>query len=418
MGLTPKQDWVLDRWKGALDVAWAERGDEWIGHLWEALATKAPNFGHNAGVADSNEKIPWRHYIYELRESDLHSQLVLAEESLSKFRVLITGTGEQTPDQVAPWIYAIREARRRTGKSDRPWVWRSYAAIKPSLTSFDVRLARDIALATDIRIVPDSKPILLRPATRAGITAVRLHPATVHALVAQTSAGIESDAQRKAALLVERACQLVSLVLDEPFVVMEDVQLQEGLESLEDAAPLFPDQSTQDRDILTTVGSLDRVIEVDNRELVRAWALLGDDAVLRHAIGAHHQGLRMMDEHHSYAAIAFVSVLETLADEEVATAGQCATCGQLTGLASKYRRAVSEAFGDAAVKILDSMYDHRSKTAHEGILHGPELLPEGYRGPHLSDDRESRFHRRLYLLRATSAQLLRVRLGITCGAPL
>lgn len=407
---------MVDRWNGALDIPWAERGDEWIEHVWEALATKVQSLGRAAGVGAPNSKIPWRHHIYELNYSVLRSQLVLAEEKPTKFRVLITGDGEQTPDQVAPWIYAVKEARRRTGKSDKMWVWLAYAGVKPSPKSFDARLPRPVRLGDEVRVLPDDKMTLLTPATRAGLSAVRIHPTTVHAVVTRVSAGIWPDGQRKSAVLLERACQLISVVIDEPFVVLDDGQAQEK-SSIDDVEPTFPEPTRRDSELLSMVGHVDNVLNINDSELSVAWRLLHGDEALRHAISAHHQGLRMMDEHQSYAAIAFVSVLESLGEDDHDLA-RCASCGQLTGLGSRFRRSVEQIYGDAGAQFLANIYSRRSKTAHEGVLHGLELLPEGYQGRYLSEDHEFYFYRQLHVLRAASTQLLRSRLGIAHGTPL
>lgn len=95
-----------------------------------------------------------------------------------------------------------------------------------------------------------------------------------------------------------------------------------------------------------------------------AWWKTKLDATLWRAALTWHEGLIMQSEHPSFSAIAFISAVETLASSEWAKSRLEIPKG------SKARvKMMLDSLTDASVEpIIDTMYDSRSKAAHEGRL--------------------------------------------------
>jgi hypothetical protein len=94
------------------------------------------------------------------------------------------------------------------------------------------------------------------------------------------------------------------------------------------------------------------------------WSKTKIDPTLWRAALTWHEGLIMQSEHPSFSAIAFISAVETLASSEWAKARLEIPKG------SKARvKVMLESVTDAGIgPIIDTMYNSRSKTAHEGRL--------------------------------------------------
>ena len=117
----------------------------------------------------------------------------------------------------------------------------------------------------------------------------------------------------------------------------------------------------------------------------------------------------LLHEHTSYAALAFVAVVESLAGVPIET---CGSCHQTRGSTRRFRESLRALIGDAGANALADMYDKRSRTAHGGLLHGLELVPGTAFPRFLSEDPEFDFAQQTQLLRFASKIKLRQLLGV------
>ena len=77
------------------------------------------------------------------------------------------------------------------------------------------------------------------------------------------------------------------------------------------------------------------------------------------------------DEHPSLAGVAFVAVIESIGTLLV-NPEHCNVCGSRVGAGKAFRRALRLILPEDEALSLDATYGARSKTAHEGQLHGAE----------------------------------------------
>lgn len=108
--------------------------------------------------------------------------------------------------------------------------------------------------------------------------------------------------------------------------------------------------------------------------LASAIALLDNDPLLLQAIRAFHQGQMLEARHPSFAVIAYVGVIEGIGARyvDLARCDCCETCEMSSGAGKRFRTALKHAVSKKEAKALSDIYDRRSKTAHEGRLHGHE----------------------------------------------
>jgi len=99
-----------------------------------------------------------------------------------------------------------------------------------------------------------------------------------------------------------------------------------------------------------------------------AWRRLDENPLVRDAVAIHYEGLRLQEDHPSFAVVAFVSAIETV--------------GQLRGATTsraRFRAGLEIVTNAEIVEELVEAYAARSGTAHGGKLHGGEIggLPIG-----------------------------------------
>lgn len=105
--------------------------------------------------------------------------------------------------------------------------------------------------------------------------------------------------------------------------------------------------------------------------LTLAWKILDEDESLRRATNAYYEGLLMEKKHASYALIALVSSIETVGRKIIGD--KCSCCGNRTTFGQRFRAGIDEVVKDKQkAKELYKLYDSRSGTAHDGMLHADE----------------------------------------------
>jgi hypothetical protein len=95
------------------------------------------------------------------------------------------------------------------------------------------------------------------------------------------------------------------------------------------------------------------------------------DTQVRRALSAHYEGMLLKSDQPSMALIGFVASIETLAIPRKGLP-RCPTCNMVTGSGQRFRDALATVLSRDEVELVGNAYDHRSKTAHAGHLHGSE----------------------------------------------
>ena len=83
----------------------------------------------------------------------------------------------------------------------------------------------------------------------------------------------------------------------------------------------------------------------------------------------------MLPYHPSYAALAFVAVVEALGNRAVKKLPRCNQCKTIIESGKRFRETLARVIpAEEAEHFGREFYDRRSRTAHEGILHGAEQM--------------------------------------------
>lgn len=142
--------------------------------------------------------------------------------------------------------------------------------------------------------------------------------------------------------------------------------------------------------------------------LAWAWKKLQEDALLAQALSSHHEGMALSEQHPSYALIAFISTIEYLGQRALPLE-TCDFCNSALHAAKRFREALKPVTTAKERKHLNNLYEKRSRTAHEGVLHGGEQTRGSFPYPRPFGPSPQGFefrYRELFDLRAASRMVL------------
>lgn len=166
-----------------------------------------------------------------------------------------------------------------------------------------------------------------------------------------------------AAALLHRLCCLLTLAWDVPWRLMDgpapigpgQYQIPNPLDPIESGAPSAPDPT----------------VLPDWMEA--AWAATGADPLLMSAVASYREAMLLRTDHPSMALIGFVAAVEAVAGRAFKV-DRCPVCNQVRGSTRRFKAALTLVRPPEEVKRLSDVYEPRSRTAHEGRLHGHEAL--------------------------------------------
>ncbi len=310
---------------------------------------------------------PGEPFFIEYTTPSLTSRLWLLRIREDFMQPVVVGFGEPAEEQIEPWRRAVAEATRALDLPDDVFAWRAVLGPSPSSTT---RCVLALAEATTVG------EVTLRPA---GVKHVAYGPVQVpqygsHSVcpswpffVEGASRGYNWNAASTAAAhTLHKVATLVSLAWHAHWTVQHlPAPVEQALSTIPSHDP-FLDPAKVGLD--TSIGVPQSLPEW----VARVWPLLDADEALTTALGAHHEGLAMREEHPSFAAIAFVAAIESLG-AKVKPPRRCEKCKNVPGAAERFRSALQRIMPEEKVSALtDEVYGLRSETAHKGALHGSE----------------------------------------------
>lgn len=108
--------------------------------------------------------------------------------------------------------------------------------------------------------------------------------------------------------------------------------------------------------------------------LSSAWNKLSTSPQLRAAVDAFLEAKYLQERHQSMALVAYTASIEAIA-KQLYELKRCDNCKSVLGLAESFRSAIREVLPEQQAQELARLYGRRSKTVHEGRLHGTESKP-------------------------------------------
>jgi len=90
------------------------------------------------------------------------------------------------------------------------------------------------------------------------------------------------------------------------------------------------------------------------------------------AVTSYHEGVQAALKHPSLALVAYIAAIEAVSSRLLA-ASRCTECQSSTHIRARFQATIRLVRDDATAAFLGAAYRPRSKTVHQGILHGGEL---------------------------------------------
>ena len=407
----------VELFEGPLDVDWSNEGDELLHHMWAALNERVSMTGHSFQRHDPTVAEPYFYFGYRPASETLVSELAFFP-SPEGVRAWVGITDEsQVPEQVQPWADALVEASKRLSRSKPDYEWR--AVIGPVGQHSAQVLTESLEIA-GLSVAASTSPYIEaveqeQVPSISGFTINVSFPVTVKG----TSQGYNwSVASEDASRNLNRLCALLSVAFQAHWKIRDAPYPYEGQDRPLPLSRFGPEHLHQSAE-----ENWHRSEVVPPAWLPEGWHRAADDEVLATALQAHHQGLKLEEVAPSYALLAYVGAVEGLGSklEPLERCQCCSDCPVQIGAGKRFRNSLKLVLPAKEVRYLfDNTYADRSKTAHEGRLHGGEGTAGIWPSARVFAPRptsEDFRYRTLWDMRAASRKLLLHYLEVDEGSP-
>jgi hypothetical protein len=349
---------------GAFPVALAEQGDEWLHRFTQAMAEASIPVEEQRHDATTTPFIR-----ITLRQVET---VVLLADAADSVVVLLAGPSIAAESLLSAVDSALQHATRTLGQDGEPIPWT--AIIGPSPDRPGHRASR---LDTEVSIGPmrlaSTERLLVEPdfSTQHPLSGWAITH-SVPILVSGASRGYDwTPASVDAARHLHTLCGILSVATDDTIIVRATpAPVERGIRELP-ASPVW----YQHPDGMTDEFGLADAATFDPPDWTgAAWKRTQDQAYLISAMDAYLEALQLMTRHPSLAAVGFVAAVETIAGR-LFKFERCETCKSRKGLGLAFKAALRRVTSEDDAEVLDSMYNSRSRTVHDGRLHGGETTP-------------------------------------------
>lgn len=354
----------------SLNFDWTEKGDEFLYHMWDAMMRKVPLDGYSYQQHDPTEAEPYFFFGYKPHSKIFTSEIAFFPGENGTLVLVGITDRRQIPDQVRPWAEAIVEAIQGLDCKAQTFDW--WAAIGPVGTQKrGARFVTNEIVIGNMRV--QSAKSLYLDAVEGKVPNIRGYSleASFPVVVQGVATGYDwSAAIEPHAVHLSVLCALLSVTLDVNWRVRQAPEPGIFRDPTLPSARLDLDDHTN------------RITSWHNEKVAipawcsDAWTRIVDDEVLATALHAYHTALALEEITPSYALLAYVGVIEGLG-AKVEDLRRCDCCDQCTiniGAGRRFREALRVVLPEDEVKRLTKAYERRSKTAHEGRLHGGEMI--------------------------------------------
>lgn len=401
-------DWV-EPLEVPIQVDVRTHGDEWLDHLFRRLTETTRSTEYQMRSQGPFGDLHTPHH------GTITSSLLVARSVDQRPVCHILGHGEQRDEDIAPWIEAITYAVAQLG-AIAAFPWGAVIGEDPDVPiSPPVQLAGRQRLG-GIELYPAPQPFMEIRTGRSLSTGQTSRTFPVH--VRGSSQGYAPHvAMQDAARDLKILCSLLSLASGRTWVQRTPPQpiAHAADEQPVTKPPNLPEYSLTYPEYLKRDENYDDPTPFTVPEWVDvAWTNLRNDAKLAELVAAYHENLLLDSGHHdSYGLLASVAIIEAIGNRAVQKLPKCKECGMVTGSSARFRAALAKVMSEDDARALGrAVYGHRSKTAHDGVLHGTELTLGSHAPVQLlSDNPPVQFGYTARILRTAAAHLLQLELG-------
>jgi hypothetical protein len=360
--------WVREL--GVESLVTESSGDEWFHRLAECVLAKGGQVTRRLKDATTGPFIEVNGTLHNGESTDTRLLVWPIDGGLALF----AGGRDEPPDEEACslWLDAARCATTRLGLEGEPQHWSALIGPpQPRVGGSEATLGETVAIG----------PFVLEPQHRPFRESWPSRPPSLlgRALNLSWFIGVEGQhagynwpiAGRRAAFDIHRLCTLLSVAGVGPTVLREaPAPLEWGRRTVPETNPWEP-MPGQLGDHPTPA------IWTPPSWLDDAWNRVQSMPWLAHALSAHHEGLRAQYEHPSLALVAFIGAIEAVSNR-MWIVHRCEACGGHIGIAARFRATLRVVLPPDDADFLGRAYKPRSKTVHEGHLHGGEATAGVY----------------------------------------
>ncbi|PKW07433.1 hypothetical protein SAMN05428944_5500 [Streptomyces sp. 1222.5] len=283
----------------------------------------------------------------------------------------LAGQGEQRNEEVAVWRQGIESAIVRLGtRTEREWIailsqYQPDSYMLNGQRLGDPFTAGDLSFASLTDGVSEDARV---PLSGIGVAAGQFCHWPIEVRGSTSCYTWLRDGEVTALARLRRLSALLSLTWDSPWTVREGPR-DPAVSFSEADAPL---QGHSWRPIA------DEILRDSGRKIsVPAWIIDAERIIIQiprlaHALLMHQEGLMLRRDHPSMALVCFTAAVETLAQINK-NPEKCGECGMVLSSRKRFEDAIRGVLDEEQATYLAKAYPQRSRTVHQGRLHGTEM---------------------------------------------
>lgn len=345
------------------------RGDEWFVRLAECASSKGGQVTGHLRDATTGPFIEVRGRAPQGQASDTRLLILQLDQSLALF----AGGRDDPPDEdvIAFWLDAAKCAGTHLGLEGEPVRWSALIGPPiPRIAGLETTLAHAVRIGP-FALTRETRPLRESWPSRPPSLNSRTLASTWFIGVEGSTKGYNWQVAGKAAALdLQRLCGLLSVSGAGTNVIREaPAPLDWGRRTMPDKNPREP------HDVFGEASAPRSW--TPPTWLHEAWNRLESTPWLARALAAHHEGLLARYDHPSLALVAFIAAIEAISNR-LWIEHRCATCGARLDISARFRATLRIVLSQDSAEFLGRAYSPRSKTVHEGHLHGSEAAAGVY----------------------------------------
>lgn len=393
-------EWSIDL--GSSPAVWEIQGDEWLHWFGVELAARLSGAQVTGSSFDANSA-PFVEVRLQLGTGAGLRMLLGA--TADQVLAIATGSNEDRPDDrtLNALSDAVAAVGANLGGSGRQFEWEAFIGPSPGRSAHQGHYLEAPAQVGPLRL--ESTGVVHEEASAAilpSFSSWTIHR-SVPISVTGTSNGYQWEiASMDAARDLRTLCGLLSLSSESEFSVRDSPwPVEEGRRHVPDRPPWYSSPPTAQSDVLPGEAFAAPVWISD------CWLAARAGDWRSRALDVYLEGVYAESEHPSLAAVSYIAAVEAVATR-LFNHQRCGECRAPRYIAASFRAAIRVVLDEQDASELDAVYTSRSKTVHQGSLHGSETTPGALSIGFWSADTNRDFRwRTLMRLRVAAGRLVR-----------
>lgn len=360
----------------ARGINWEREGDEWLQRVLKTFSKASGARGWSAAQAKGTLVLNQE---YTFTDAKIMGRLRVTPNLDGSISVSIVYDTKPQEEEHNLWIESLVQATSEQGQEYSEYEWSAVIGPTPSIDTSAKSIMEKIAIG-DIVINAGSMTFYeYYPSLPTSFYSRSLLRSRPSVLTGKIRAFDKLIAMKVAATKIYKICGLLSLFLDRSWTLRE--YPREGTSVI----PLHPQWENHSPETFPADndGYWEEIKIPD--WLLTAALELEDDSQLAKAVNIYYEAMQLVYTNPSLAMVAFVASIESVG-QIIKPVKACKHCGQIGSSIARFKEALSTVYKQDEVKQIMKdygVYERRSRTAHDGVLHGTEkyfgfIMPSGF----------------------------------------